>query len=552
MKPQHPTPRTLAAPLVYWLLVVSGLALLTAVRIDEVEKTVPIWIGAALGTAFGQILAWRRLRLWLVGVVVLNSMWFGALLMMPFLALLHGLGDPWMAVESSVVAFAPAALCGYLSLTERGALGAFWFPAMLWMLGILDRPGGTTLADQGSWALLSALALLFLGFLHTRETRRLGLWRRHATVRISPPRGGAVLREAPLRSLAQGAWLAGMGAATLLLTAWLAPHLWHKDKVVSHAASPRPAAMTTGAGGGTGYAANCCPEPAPVSTHREQVREYFPLLHAHDAIVTPPPPANCVACTGGVPTGSTAAVADPQGSQAGTYEPTVAAGTSPAPAGTATPAYQPGAASAPRSTTTAVTPPPAVSAAPTARPAVAAAAPASTARPAAPQLPPVAVAPITRPTAPVATPRPPVVIAVVQAEVNPFAWLLTASLVGLGLHLVVRPLRRMMTLRHLERPLWPETVDQRVSNLWELMLVGLRDAGFRTIPGEQPQELARRVGLEGMKTCASVLERARHGVRVEASDLAAMREAAGAVYHAARGRVGWAARAASWLRWPLV
>ena len=116
----------------------------------------------------------------------------------------------------------------------------------------------------------------------------------------------------------------------------------------------------------------------------------------------------------------------------------------------------------------------------------------------------------------------------------------------------MRPLRRILTLRHLRRPLWPEPTDQRVSNLWQLALVGLRDAGVCGAPGEPPQALARRSGLDDMGTCATVLERARHGVRLDAGDLEAMDRAAASVYRAARQPLGWTARAASWLRWPLV
>lgn len=131
-------------------------------------------------------------------------------------------------------------------------------------------------------------------------------------------------------------------------------------------------------------------------------------------------------------------------------------------------------------------------------------------------------------------------------------WLLTLALTAVAVRMALRPLRRWLVIRHLARPLWTETVDQRVSNLWQLVLVGLRDAGFRPAPGEQPQELARRIGIEGMKTCAGVLERARHGVRVDREDLEAMSEAAQRVYAAARTRAGGAARVAGWVRWPLV
>jgi hypothetical protein len=143
---------------------------------------------------------------------------------------------------------------------------------------------------------------------------------------------------------------------------------------------------------------------------------------------------------------------------------------------------------------------------------------------------------------------------VVPAPVDhpPFAWMVALVLAGLLGPLALRPLRRLVTLRHLRRPIWSEPVDQRVSNLWQLALVGLRDLGIRAVPGEQPQELARRAGLDGMGTCATVLERVRHGVRVETGDLEAMERAAQVVYEGARRRAGGLARAAGWLRWPLV
>jgi hypothetical protein len=135
---------------------------------------------------------------------------------------------------------------------------------------------------------------------------------------------------------------------------------------------------------------------------------------------------------------------------------------------------------------------------------------------------------------------------------DPVSWLLALAVSGLAVHLLLRPLRRWLTLRHLRAPLWPEPVGQRVSNLWHLALVGLRDAGWQTTSGEQPGELAQRVAIPGLESCARVLERARHGVRVDAEDLATMSAAAQAVYRTARGRVGHLARAFSWLRWPLV
>ncbi|TMQ12649.1 MAG: hypothetical protein E6J90_30785 [Deltaproteobacteria bacterium] len=117
--------------------------------------------------------------------------------------------------------------------------------------------------------------------------------------------------------------------------------------------------------------------------------------------------------------------------------------------------------------------------------------------------------------------------------------------------LALRPLRRLVTLRHLRRPFWNETVDQRVSNSWQLALVGLRDAGWRAGATEAPNQLARRVNVEGIDRCAAILERARHGIGLDTTDLAEMGTAADVAYRAARTGIGAFARAISWLRWPL-
>jgi hypothetical protein len=106
-------------------------------------------------------------------------------------------------------------------------------------------------------------------------------------------------------------------------------------------------------------------------------------------------------------------------------------------------------------------------------------------------------------------------------------------------------------LRHLARPFWAETLDQRISNHWQRMLVGLKDAGIFPAPDEPPQTFARRVSVEGVDTCATILERARHGLRVDAADLAEMDGAATAAYGAARRTAGISGRAVAWLRWPL-
>ena len=120
------------------------------------------------------------------------------------------------------------------------------------------------------------------------------------------------------------------------------------------------------------------------------------------------------------------------------------------------------------------------------------------------------------------------------------------------LALGLRPVRRLITLRHLRKPFWNETVDQRVSNYWHLVLVGLRDAGWRTTTGEAPRELAKRLDIDGVERAASILERARHGVGIESTDLAEMGEASEQAYKASRASGTSFARFLGWFRRPLV
>jgi hypothetical protein len=130
-------------------------------------------------------------------------------------------------------------------------------------------------------------------------------------------------------------------------------------------------------------------------------------------------------------------------------------------------------------------------------------------------------------------------------------WLGIAALVFQLVTLMLRPVRRLLTLRHLRRPFWDETVAQRISNAWQLALIGLRDAGWRPGATEAPQELAKRVGVDGLDRCATILARARHGIGIDTDDLGDMSTSADAAYRAARAGLGTVARAIGWLRWPL-
>jgi hypothetical protein len=543
--PATPVPGTTVAPLVYWLVLVYGLALLTALHIDDLDRTVPLWVGAVLGTGIGQLLARWRLRLWLVVFVVVNLMW-----MMPLagLPVMLAVTVPSHSVEIVLMAFVPAAFSGYFSLSERGGLLAFWFPAAVWMISILDDTEAGAREGKTGWLLLCALAVGLLGFMLAREARRVALWQVHATQRLAVARSPVVLRTSPLRVLSRAGWVAALAVGTFTLTAWIAPHLWQKEKLESKTAAVPPgeagaaSRSSSRAWAGTAPSEPCCPGFTVVEVPRSRVSEYLPFLHAHDEATSPPPPAHCVVCRGGVPfqAGVTGGASTTSGAARGTTTSGPYVASEPrGPEGLADPAAKASPilddAANPYRSPTVASPP----------------------RPADPPPMPKAEPPAALPPPAVRgkatfSAGPPVVVAVVPVEVSPLEWLLTLALVGTALQLALRPLRRLLLLRHLGRPLWSETVDQRVSNLWQLMLIGLRDAGWVVAPGEQPGELARRVGLAGMEACAAVLDRARHGVRVDAADLAAMQAAAVEAYRTARRRAGWAARAVSWLRWPLV
>jgi hypothetical protein len=520
------------APLLYWLLVVGGL--LAAYRVlehGEQSTAGALWAGAVLGTAIGQGAAWKRLPIW--ALVLFVPVLMVAVIQLGFvLCLTVGLcehsADPWTELEIGVMAFIPAVACGYASLSERGGLLAFWFPTSLWALAILDGTERAAFASAWSWVLLSVLAGLFVAFLAAREARRVALWQRHAVLRLSTARGAAVLRRSPTRSAAQAAWTVATAGATLLLTSWIAPHLWQNEQTgpLGHGVSSQLAA---GAGGG----APCCPEAPDTAGESHRVREYFPLLHPHgDALA--PVSVVCVACVGGVPTGPAPVNLSPMGvaDGGGTVAATQVAAGAPGVQGDGSQ----GSSTAPVPFPLSVPPTPA-------------------APPPAP-LPVVAHAEPPHPgPAPHGTPAPAVPHSPPHAgsvEISPLPWLLALAVSALLVQLALRPLRRLVTLRHLRASLWPEPIDQRVSNLWQLVLVGLRDAGWHAAPGEQPLALARRAGLPGAETCAMVLERTRHGVRVEATDLDGMVAASRTAFRAARQRVGSIARALSWLRWPLV
>ena len=638
----------LAAPLVvlYWLALASGLALYTAIRAADTDAAVSLWIGVIAGTALGHVLALRDYRLAAAALAVVGALVF---VIIPFT----------LPFDLALIAkvFVPAALCAFASLADRWALAAFWFPAVIWMLSILDHAGARAVPDGAGTVLLGVLALLFLGYLRARESRRVGLWRAVAVVPLARVAPVSLLKESPGLRVARLAWGVTAAALAIAVTAWVAPPLW---RVEVSAGEPAPVAH-----GGAGLP--CCPA-LDAEAPRARLKEYLDL--GRGSSLSPPEPGiECRVCRGEPGAGAGAGYLDggdasADGAIAGEHRgprerseawwprtpytpnlarphlspgdaatppgtivpyapfgvapsepvdrfgapsqaPTVRApdATAPPPAAPASPdlvdpdrLVDPPVASAPRVPSPLTAPPapapstpsdavaPPAPAPSTPSDAVAPPAPApstpsdAVAPPApAPSTPPDTVAspPVPTPVAPQVEPVPfPDVVVVPRASAPPaepvaapatiapasargvavldaLATVLVAALAFVLAFAALRPLRRLVTLRHLRRSLWDETVDQRVSNWWQLALVGLRDAGWRPGANESPRELARRVGVDGVERCAAILERARHGIALDNQDLAEMSASADTAYHSARARLGPLARAATWLRSPL-
>jgi hypothetical protein len=322
------------------------------------------------------------------------------------------------------------------------------------------------------------------------------------------------------------AWTGLVGASTLVLAAWVAPHLWQSERD-KHAS---PAARTEALGSSDRASPPCCQDLAPDDA-RARVREYFPLRHGHDEESRA---RSCVACSSGSSDSQTASITlDGPGA------------TNPSSGLSSSLASGPGVGSPPVATIAPSAAPPTVTAS----------------SPGEVPAPPVARVPLATSSVAPAPRSPSSAVGTVTVTLRPSAppvdvgspWRSALALVlgGLALHLGLRALRRRLTLRHLARPFWEETLGQRISNHWQRVLIGLRDAGIHQAPDEQPHALARRVDIEGVETCATILERARHGVRVDDADLATMSASADAAFRAARQRAGTAGRAVAWLRAPL-
>ena len=604
-KAQSDVKGTATAPLLYWLAVICGLTGITVLRIDEPSKVVPIWFGAIVGISLGQLIAVLRIRVWTTALTVLMSSWIIGPGLYVGLCELFGFGTD---TETALMALLPAFVCGYASLTERGGLLAFWYPAMLWMLVILDGEAPGSFAPRAYLPMALGLGVFFVAFLRTRETRRAALWKAYAHTRLATPGENSTV-SSPVRGMSQLAFTALVGSGAFLLAAWVAPNLFQKDRALHQKMAQVPPPQRYD------HDSNmpCCPE----SWETEKVREYLPLRNEHD-VASRRSRLACTYCPAPIPTDEWGGYGTYHGAGVrymgpgyyygydygrygnATSELTYAyngdgttthswntvpgnggynyggggynlnSGTNhnygtnydynPAPVymppADPTPVYTPPANPTPVYTHPPVDPTPVTPKKPI-KPAKVKVATPST--PPAPVVKPAVVTPKQMETPKAKEPPPAQVPAVTPPTVTsgpePSApWGVLLPLMA-GIFLVPlgsRFVRRQVTLAHLARPFWKETVDQRISNHWQRVLIGLRDAGIQLRATEQPGAFAKRVGLKGMESCATILERVRHGVRVEDEDLATMDKASSEIYGEARKKAGVAGRIAGSFRWPLV
>jgi hypothetical protein len=583
----------LAWPVVaaYWLLLAAGVALYTIVVGGVASQA--MWIGALLGSLLGHALALRNVRLWFV-LAVLCGVGYLGVFASPGGSNAHTF---WLT-------FVPAVMCAYASLADRWALAACWLPTVTWMLTILDRTHTTRHLDALAIVLLAILVIAIVVFMRVRETRRVALWQSVGATPLAAPSRPVVLTEMPAAALGRVVWnLAACGLAAAM-TLWLAPRLWQLEEF--HRKSQIVVVRDQ-----VGTGLPCCQDCLSSSS---RVAEYLDLGRGHDRapvpgddcrICSPQETARLHAGTyygdpyivdsvdgygpgyvaggyegrtdsgygyrsgtvvgGSVSSSSSSGVVGDVGPSQGGWSHDNAL---PDQAPNTPPRYEHDQAVAPQVATTPVVPdyvpppptasivPPPTPPAPPPAPRYVPPTPPPAPAPAPPQAssPPVLPTPTTVPPAPSAATTdttPPSAPDAPSSLPHVLVYMLVGVLSFRAFTLLLRPLRRALVVRHLRAPLWPETVDQRVSNAWQLALVGLRDAGFRCDGKESPREFAHRVGVDGLDRCATILERTRYGVAIDADDLADMQTTAHAVYGTARQRAGGLAQLSSLLRWPL-
>jgi hypothetical protein len=113
-----------------------------------------------------------------------------------------------------------------------------------------------------------------------------------------------------------------------------------------------------------------------------------------------------------------------------------------------------------------------------------------------------------------------------------------------------RPVRRLLTVRHLRDPFWTVSATKRIENGWRMVEIAMGDAGVPPRPGEPAVSLVLRAGpmlrklkagkvdVHGLEDAARVRDRIAYGLGVGPEDVALMNHVADWAYDTVWDRLG--------------
>lgn len=210
-------------------------------------------ITVAAGVVFGQLLAFLRVRTWLV-ILFGMACWVGSALAVS--AGIAGMGEIGVVIGLALWVFPIAISGGLWSLETHRALWSTWLPLLFTTAAVIvwSEARGTVanwfagekwaIWDIASAGALGVTVILLLLFLVSRETHRLALWRRGPTAPLAP-----TMREKgqarPRLTVLSFVLLGLMGVLLTVATALVAPYLWRTgdegDRESEYTAPPQEA-----------------------------------------------------------------------------------------------------------------------------------------------------------------------------------------------------------------------------------------------------------------------------------------------------------------------
>jgi len=128
--------------------------------------------------------------------------------------------------------------------------------------------------------------------------------------------------------------------------------------------------------------------------------------------------------------------------------------------------------------------------------------------------------------------------------------LIMLLLCGLALLVFWRPVRRLLTVRHLRDPFWTVSATARIENGWRMVEIAMGDVGVPPRPGEPAVSLVLRAGpllrrldagevaVHGLEDAARVRDRIAYGLGVGPEDVALMNHVADWAYDTVWDRLG--------------